>query len=140
MNRKQSLDQFREALMLRQEALLCALNGDLTMLQEMRKCGCDVVDFASDSAAEELSSQLAEVESRELVSIASALKKLKDNKYGLCEECEKYIPLTRLQALPYASLCINCQRILEEEEEMGTGSWPIVDTPGMLEIGDADPV
>lgn len=141
MNRKDSLAKMHDALVMRREAIRRALNGDLSLLQEMRQTGCDVVDFASESAAEELSSQLVEVESRELAQIDHALARLKDNSYGVCEDCDKPIPLTRLQALPYASLCIACQRELEEaEESAGTGAWPVINSPTTFQYGDVDPV
>jgi DnaK suppressor protein len=34
-------------------------------------------------------------------------------KYGSCEVCNGKIPLARLNALPYATMCIECQRDLE---------------------------
>ena len=85
------------------------------MLKELREqSGGDVVDFALDSAQDELSSQLAEVESRELAYIDNALEQMREGKYGHCEVCNANIPLARLQALPYATLCIDCQRELEK--------------------------
>lgn len=126
-----------QALLLRREAILAALQGDMTLLQHLQSGGCDVVDFASDSAAEELSSQLVDIESKELADIDRALKRLKDQTYGVCEDCQKNIPLTRLRVLPYASLCINCQRAAEESEN--GNNWPTVDSPGFT-VGDTDPV
>jgi DnaK suppressor protein len=75
------------------------------------------MDAALDAAHEEISSQLAEVESRELGNIENALERIRDGQYGACEMCELAIPMARLQALPYATLCINCQR---EAEKNGT--------------------
>ncbi len=67
-----------------------------------------------DTAADEISSQLAEVESRELVRIEEALEKIREGNYGDCEGCDKPIPLARLQAVPYATMCIECQRKTEK--------------------------
>jgi DnaK suppressor protein len=68
-----------------------------------------------DSAQDEITSQLAEVESRELAAIESALERMKKGTYGKCEACGASIPLARLQALPYAVLCIKCQQEAEEQ-------------------------
>jgi DnaK suppressor protein len=114
MNRSQQLEQLKQDLLYRREVLSAALAGDLQLLQEMRRSGGDVVDFAADSAAEVLSSQLAEAESRELANIELALVKLKKNCYGKCEECGKAIAWPRLEALPYAAHCIDCQKLIEE--------------------------
>ncbi len=39
-----------------------------------------------------------------------ALQKIEDGTYGLCEVCGKPIPLARLDALPYATLCVDDAR------------------------------
>ncbi len=115
MARKDAIQSMRDVLLKRRDALRKALAGDLSMLKELREqTAGDVVDAALDAAQDELSSQLAEVESRELASIENALEQMREGNYGLCEVCESSIPLTRLQALPYATLCIDCQREAEK--------------------------
>jgi len=121
MPRKEAILNLRQVLIKRRDALRTALAGDLSLLKELREQTTgDVVDFALDSAQDEISSQLAEVESRELAQIEAALESMRDGKYGSCEACDKPIPLARLQALPYAVLCIDCQR--EAEKDGYTGS------------------
>ncbi|MDP6555940.1 MAG: TraR/DksA family transcriptional regulator [Pirellulaceae bacterium] len=121
MARKEAILNLRQVLLKRRDALRTALAGDLSLLKELREqTSGDVVDFALDSAQDEISSQLAEVESRELAHIEAALESMRDGKYGACEACDKPIPLARLQALPYAVLCIDCQR--EAEKDGFTGS------------------
>ena len=61
--------------------------------------------------------KLAEVESRELGSIENALERMREGTYGQCEFCGGKIPLARLDALPYATMCIGCQRDLERSGE-----------------------
>jgi DnaK suppressor protein len=39
-----------------------------------------------------------------------ALAKVDEGKYGICESCGKSIPLARLDALPYVTLCVDCAR------------------------------
>jgi len=39
-----------------------------------------------------------------------ALALMDEGKYGICESCGKSIPLARLDALPYATLCVDCAR------------------------------
>jgi DnaK suppressor protein len=109
--RKEALIKLKEVLLLRREALRRALDGDISMLQE----GGDVMDAAMDTAQDEISSQLVEVESRELTQIEEALARFKDKVYGDCEICDKPIPLARLQAVPYATTCIECAR----KQELG---------------------
>ena len=119
MSRKDAILSLHQVLIRRRDALRKALAGDLSLLKELRQQSSgDVVDAALDSAQDEISSQLAEVESRELGNIENALERLRDGQYGLCETCETTIPMARLQALPYATLCIGCQREAEKSGEL----------------------
>ncbi len=115
MARKDALFNMRQILLKRRSALRSALAGDLSLLKELRsQTAGDVVDAALDSAQDEISSQLAEVESRELASIENALERMRVGKYGVCEGCAGRIPVARLNALPYATYCIECQREAEK--------------------------
>jgi DnaK suppressor protein len=120
MARKDAILNMRQILIMRRDALRTALAGDLSLLKELRaQTAGDVVDAALDSAQDEISSQLAEVESRELASIENALRRMKEGKFGVCEGCGTHIPMARLNALPYATLCIECQREAEKEGHAG---------------------
>jgi len=131
MARKEAIHSMRQVLVKRRDALRKALAGDLSLLQELKaQSSGDVVDAALDSAHDEICSQLAEVESRELASIENALERMKDGTYGICEGCGCKIPLARLNALPYATTCINCQR---EAEREGLGGARDVDWGRLLD-------
>jgi DnaK suppressor protein len=120
MARKDSLSNLRTILVRRRDALRSALAGDLSLLKDLRsESPGDVIDAAYDSTQDEISSQLAEVESRELANIENALERMRDGKYGSCEVCSGKIPLARLNALPYATMCIDCQRDLERSGSGG---------------------
>lgn len=109
MARKDAIKNLKKVLVKRRDAMRKALAGDFSDLNDLRETSGDAVDVALDSAQNELNSQLAEVENRELGQIESALEKMQAGRFGLCEICEKNIPLARLQALPYATNCIDCQ-------------------------------
>lgn len=118
--RKDAILKLRQVLIRRRDALRRALAGDLSSLKELREQSSgDVVDFALDSAQDELNSQLAEVESRELAQIENALERMRNGTYGICEVTGKPIPLARLQALPYATMCIEAQREAEKRGKYG---------------------
>ena len=79
MARKEAILNLKAILVRRRDALRSALAGDLTLLRELRSGEPgDVMDAALDSAQDEISSQLAEVESRELGSIEHALERMRD--------------------------------------------------------------
>ena len=120
MARKDSIMKLHALLVNRRDALRKALAGDLSLLKALpEQTGGDVVDAALDAAQDEISSKLAEAESRELAQIEYALELIRQDKYGLCEVCNGKIPLARLNALPYAKTCIECQRAAESGEGGG---------------------
>jgi RNA polymerase-binding transcription factor len=45
--------------------------------------------------------------------IEAALERLDAGKYGVCERCGRPINPRRLEALPYVTLCVDCQAIVE---------------------------
>ena len=137
MTRKDSIMKMRELLVTRRNALRKALAGDLGLLKQLRvPSGGDVVDAALDAAQDEISSQLAEVESRELAHIERALVRIKSGSYGECEGCGERIPLARLNALPYATSCIECQRAAENGSGAGgqNGDWSRVLDTGFSDV------
>ena len=132
MNRKEAVLSMHQVLIKRRDALRKALAGDLSLLKELRaQASGDLIDAALDSVQDEISSQLAEVESRELARTENALERMRNGDYGLCESCGQNIPMARLNALPYATLCIKCQR---EAERQGASSRTDVDWSRLLDV------
>lgn len=42
--------------------------------------------------------------------VENALIRIEEGEYGICESCGNDIPTARLDALPYATLCVDCAR------------------------------
>jgi DnaK suppressor protein len=99
-------------LIARRDALRKTLGDDIDLFGKVTRVGGvgDRGDVAVDSANEEISSQLVEMESQQLRQIEHALERIATGAYGCCEFCGARIPATRLNTLPYASSCIDCQR------------------------------
>jgi DnaK suppressor protein len=136
MTRKDAILNMRQVLIRRRDALRKALAGDLSQLKELgAQASGDVVDAALDCAQDEISSQLAEVESRELARIENALERMRRGQYGVCEGCGANIPMARLNALPYATSCIKCQR---EAERDGVGGAADVDWSRLLDTSSGE--
>ena len=70
-------------------------------------------DISSDNYEQDLTLELMENKSEVLDAISDALEKIDEGKFGECERCGKVINKARLEALPYARLCIACQRKAE---------------------------
>jgi len=86
----------------------------------------DSADVAFETGSDEMSSQLAAIDARELNQIERALARLKQGTYGLCEGCQTRIPVARLNALPYSTCCVECQREMErypDWDDRRSGNW-----------------
>jgi DnaK suppressor protein len=121
MARRDALLRLHKSLVARRDELHRRLGGDLKDLLHRSGGAGDSADQAFESSGEEVSSQLAELESRELMQIERSLQRLKRGNYGVCEHCQKKIPVSRLNALPYSTTCIQCQRDMERLGEWGFG-------------------
>ena len=74
-----------------------------------------MADMAADTYDRELSMNIVSSEQEILYQIDDALKRLDDGSFGTCQQCNQPITLSRLKAVPYASLCITCQRTKEQK-------------------------
>ena len=66
---------------------------------------------------QEVDFALMEMKSATLAKIDGALQRLGDGVYGVCAECGQEISEARLAAVPFASLCRDCQEEQEREEQ-----------------------
>ena len=114
MARKDSLLKLHERLKAKRDDLRSKLNGDNNFQNSSSGVG-DTVDTAIAGEHKEMNSKLKAFESRELLQIEKSLQKMREGRYGVCDNCDKNIPVARLKALPYSHLCINCQREMEED-------------------------
>ena len=68
----------------------------------------DEADVASDAVDRTLLDSLSAQDAQRLRLIDNALDRIRQGKYGLCAKCGKEIPQARLEALPYALMCVAC--------------------------------
>jgi DnaK suppressor protein len=76
----------------------------------------DLGDQASSAYNREFLFELGNGDRRLLKEVALALQKITEGGFGDCERCGEPISEKRLEALPFARYCIECQRAVEEEE------------------------
>jgi len=69
-----------------------------------------LADTATETYDRELDYTLEENSEHVLSEIDAALRRIADGSYGRCTNCSRQIPEERLEARPYATLCIDCQR------------------------------
>jgi DnaK suppressor protein len=140
MPRSDALLRLHKTLVGRRAELRKRIGGALRDLRTYKTSDSsgDSADLAFDTGSEEVSSQLAELEARELGQVERALGRLKQGTYGICEGCQKKIPVSRLNALPFSTTCIDCQREMELygtwSSRGGAGNWEKVsDTEAPIE-------
>jgi DnaK suppressor protein len=75
----------------------------------------DIADKAASSYTKEFLFSLSNSERRLLQQVDEALARIHSGRYGVCAACEDTLNLKRLQAVPWAILCISCQ----EKQEQG---------------------
>jgi DnaK suppressor protein len=113
-----SVDRFvvlRERLSRQRQEILNMYNQDLKAGQESADDGTeDIVDRANAAYNRELMFSLSDGERQLLLQINDALRRMDDGSYGRCNNCGDTVALQRLEALPWARFCINCQELAEK--------------------------
>ncbi|MFM7039355.1 MAG: TraR/DksA family transcriptional regulator [Planctomycetaceae bacterium] len=112
--------------------LRARLRGDVEQIREEALSGSEsgneqrssnhMAEMGSDAWDLEFALQLVESDQNVLDEIAHAMKKLDNGTFGLCEQCitqgkgdaKARIARVRLQAIPYARNCIDCEREKEK--------------------------
>ena len=81
----------------------------------------DLGDQATTAYTREFLFELGNGDRRLLKEVVTALRKLDEGGFGECERCGAPISEKRLEALPFARHCIDCQRVTEQEEKAAAG-------------------
>lgn len=125
-----SMDLVRESLianlresLLNQKTLI--LNKSRSIEEEALMSPSDGVQDEADQASRQLSLNLSlnlhERDRSSLFLIEKALSRIQNGSYGHCDLCGIEIGLRRLQARPFASLCIDC---MQDQEDLRPNSSP----------------
>jgi len=114
--RKSFLKSQREKLEEMKRQLLAEIRHDLKQGRESSKDeGMDTYDLASEERDREINFILSDRDRGKLQAIESALERIGDASYGVCESCESEIAEGRLLAMPFTRLCVQCQADREIE-------------------------
>lgn len=83
-------------------------------IESQRQTFSEVGDLVSASLEKEMAFQYGEQGVNLLREIDTALEKLEEGNYGICEACGKLIGVKRLEVVPSARLCIKCKASEEQ--------------------------
>ena len=118
MARPDALQKISKILIARRTELRKRLSRDLQDLgHSMSHSTGDAADAAFGNSGDEMTSQLAQLESKEVAQIEIALQRITQGRYGVCDVCSKKIPAARLNALPYCVMCVTCQADVEKDSD-----------------------
>jgi DnaK suppressor protein len=79
----------------------------------------DALDEVQHAAERELAIRNLDRESQLLRSVRSALRRIEEGSFGICLHCEEEISPKRLAAVPWTSLCIQCQEQADRNRDEG---------------------
>ncbi|MCI0415940.1 TraR/DksA C4-type zinc finger protein [bacterium] len=99
--RKDILDEFRKNVNYRMESAA----DDGTQ---------DIADKATMAYNKEFLFSLTDSERDMLQLIDEALIRINTKDFGVCNSCQSEIKVTRLEAVPWARYCLNCQELQEQ--------------------------
>ena len=115
----QTIDKFKRILVAERERLL---NNSKESIKHDLNTSTDDLPDEADLAASEINQSLTfELRNRERVMISkinTALQKIKEGTFGLCQACEEPIEKRRLDARPFSTLCVACQEQHEHKEKV----------------------
>ena len=105
----------RERLQKQRAEIINMYKQDLRAGQESADDGTeDIVDRANNAYNRELMFSLSDNERTTLLQIENALGRMDEGSYGRCANCGQSIAVQRLEAVPWARFCIDCQELAEK--------------------------
>ncbi|HUE02223.1 MAG TPA: TraR/DksA C4-type zinc finger protein [Bryobacteraceae bacterium] len=112
MNRTE-LEKYKATLLAKQGELSGGLRNRDEILIEKTPDALDEVQLAGER---ELAIRNLDREANLLRNVRAALFRINEGSYGVCMHCEEEIKPKRLDALPWAAFCINCQEAADRSE------------------------
>ena len=111
--------RIREQLLEKKLSLLAHLESERDALEKSEKRHrADLEEMASDTHDADSLCEIMDMEASQVEQINRALSRIEAGTYGVCEDedCDHEIGTARLEALPFATQCIDCKRRAEMSE------------------------
>ena len=119
---QQRLKELREALVAKRRQLEAEVGRSVLYEKGLDDDATkDLGDQANTAYTREFLFELGNGDRRLLREVLIALRKFDEGGFGECERCDEPIGDRRLDALPFARYCIDCQRRLEREDRPDAG-------------------
>jgi DnaK suppressor protein len=112
---KLDLDVVRAKLQAKKDEIIALYRNDLRSGQESNDSPTeDIVDRANNAYSRELNFSISDTERARLLEVEDALARLEAGTFGRCAHCGQPVTAQRLQAVPWAKYCVNCQEQFEQ--------------------------
>jgi DnaK suppressor protein len=117
------MEQYRERLLTQQQQLVQRVLQLETELHNMEaERDIEHMDHAQEEAVNDELIALDEHSRQEMEEIQAALARIEDGTYGFCARCGDPIDPKRLEILPTARYCVQCQILLEVTAQSSPGA------------------
>ena len=109
------LDYFKKQLLQKKTALIDVVHKAESYGRQMEGEGeaMDMADRACKSYTKEFMFSLSNLERQWIILVEEALERIQDGSYGECTHCGETVGRRRLEAVPWALLCVHCQELKE---------------------------
>jgi DnaK suppressor protein len=112
---QESFDALQARLLEQRQEIVNMYNQDIRAGQESADEPTeDIVDRANNSYNRELMFSISDSERQLLLQIEDAINRMNAGTYGRCTNCGNTIHPLRLEAVPWARFCIDCQELAEK--------------------------
>lgn len=112
---KPDVEAYRERLLEQRREIMDLYRSDVRAGQASTDEGTeDIVDRANNSYNRELMFSLSDAERQRLIDVDGALARIDEGGYGVCANCGREIGELRLEAVPWARFCVDCQELAEQ--------------------------
>lgn len=115
--KKADIEKFRKRLLeLKSQfsQLVQHVNEEVKTPEESKGYSQHQADEGTDDFYRNVSLQVSDEEYKVLRQIDRALEKIEENTYGICDISNEEIPYSRLEAIPYATMTVKAQEMLEK--------------------------
>jgi DnaK suppressor protein len=114
---KKKVEHFKKRLLAKHEELLrLVVKNEQDGREADGEATQDSADKAANSYTKEFLFKQSDEHRRILALISEALGRMKADTYGLCVECEEEVQQKRLEAVPWARHCLECQEKQDKGE------------------------
>ena len=112
---KDPFEKYRKRLLAKQEELIRDLTRNRQVTEEsVDEQAQDMVDRATSAYTREFAFSLSESDRKTLLLIDQALLRLDQGTYGTCVHCQGHVQDKRLEAVPWARHCLECQELQDK--------------------------